>query len=242
MTPCNVNNQLAILKIQKLKLVNSITETLSGPLRDRSNVSGDAKLKRITETDEHSAHLHELQLANCSVASSCAGSDKENPTVADVERKQRLRLLPASRNSTPHHVTPITGKKSIDMLPQQLLPKTSSGLSTETTDGAEHADLAKELADVRKEHAELLHFLDERFVKMEKELKWSDEKTRFMLFSEMANYWQQQVNSTQEIRDTLDVLLRKDRFVHEFASLQQENEQLREQLQQLLSERQSEDA
>lgn len=230
--------------IQKLNLLKSLAETLSGPLRDRSNISGEAKLKKIAETDEHSTPLHEVQSANCSAASSCAGSDKENPNMAEVERRQRLRLLPASRNSTPHHAAPVAAKKPIEMQPQQLLPKTSSGLSTDALlpDATDGAELAKELAEVRKEHAEVLSLLDERFVKLEKELKWSDEKTRFLLFSEMANYWQQQLNITQEIRETLDLLLRKDRFVHEFACLQRENEELREQLELLLSVREGENA
>ncbi|XP_017859886.1 PREDICTED: uncharacterized protein LOC108611648 [Drosophila arizonae] len=230
--------------LSSLDSADSLQQTLSGPLRDRSNISGDAKLKKIAETDEHSTQLHEMQSANCSAASSCAGSDKENPNMAEVERRQRLRLLPASRNSTPHHAAPAAAKKPIEMQPQQLLPKTSSGLSTDALlpDAADGAELAKELVEVRKEHAEVLSLMDERFVKLEKELKWSDEKTRFLLFSEMANYWQQQLNITQEIRETLDLLLRKDRFVHEFACLQKENEELREQLQLLLSVREGDEA
>ncbi|XP_030555033.1 uncharacterized protein LOC115758492 [Drosophila novamexicana] len=250
---CPTGSGLSSIDSANSSTVDSLQQTLSGPLRDRSNISADAKLKKISETDEHSA-LHE-QSGNCSAASSCAGSDKENPSTADFERKQRLRLLPASRNSTPHHVA-ATATQSAALQPQKLLPKTSSGLSTDASLqvavaverdelGELHKDraaLQQERAELRKEQAELRNLIDERFVKLERELKWSDEKTRFLLFSEVSDYWNQQLSSTQEIRDALDLLLKNDRFVHDYSCLQQENEMLRAQVQQLLSERESSEA
>jgi len=196
-------------------------------LRDRSNASVDAKLKQIAETDEQS-ELHERSV-NCS-----ADSDKENPQLANIEEKRRLRMLSASRNSTPHHVAAANSQAAtLQLQPQQLLPKTSSNVSSVASqhDGC---------LDVRKELTELRSSMEERFVQLEHEFKWSLEKKNFQIFQQVANYWNQQLDNTEEIRDALGLLLQTDGFMQEFSRLQHENDMLKAQVQKLLSERENE--
>lgn len=218
---------------RKHLIFQSRSETLSGPLKDRSNISADAKLKQIAETDEQS-ELHE-QSANCSGGSSNAGSDKENPPIVDVD-KRRLRMLSSSRNSTPHHAGATASQAATHLQPQQLLPKTSSSVSS--CAATQHDDNG--YVEVRRELTELRDSLEERFVNLERELKWSAEKTTFQIFSQTANYWNQQLENTQEIRDALAILLQTDRFTQEFMRLQHENQVLRAQVQKLRSEQEIE--
>ncbi|XP_017154612.1 uncharacterized protein LOC108163691 [Drosophila miranda] len=201
----------------------SLHQTLSGPLKDRSNISGDAKLIKIAETNEHSER--EVPSANCSVASSSTGSDKENPQVADAELKRRLHMLSASRNSTPHHVNTTPQSSSTLLKPQQLLAKSSSGLSAQVE------------TDVRREIGELRELMEERFENLEKEIKYAGEKNKWQVIGQMSNYWNRQLVNAQEIRDGLAVLLQGDRFMYEFSRLQNENEMLKAQVKHLLRER-----
>ncbi|KAL7741607.1 hypothetical protein ACLKA6_019377 [Drosophila palustris] len=146
---CQTGSGLSSLDSANSSAVDSLQQTLSGPLRDRSNASVDAKLKQIAETDEQT-ELHERSV-NCS-----ADSDKENPQMADIEQKRRLRMLPASRNSTPHHVAAtVSQAATLQLQPQQLLPKTSSNVSSV----AVQSDCCLE---VRKELSELRGFIEER--------------------------------------------------------------------------------
>lgn len=215
-------------------MIKSLSETLSGPLRDRSNISADAKLKQIAETDEQSG-LHE-QSDNCSGASSNAGSDKENPPIVDVD-KRPLRMLSSSRNSTPHHVGAIASQAAaLQLQPQQLLPKTSSSVSS--CAASQHNENG--YVDMRRELTELRDSIEERFGNLERELKWSTEKSKFQIFAQTANYWNQQLENTQEIRDALAILLQTDRFTQEFMRLQHENQVLRAQVQKLRSEQEIE--
>ncbi|KAH8378526.1 hypothetical protein KR093_011813 [Drosophila rubida] len=206
--------------------VETIQQTHSSALRER-NMSADAnKLKQIAETDETS-ELHE-QSVNCSV-----DSDKENPPMAaEIEEKRRLRMLSASRNSTPHHVASTASKVStMQLQPQQLLPKTSSNVSSVASQLSDGCQL-----DVRKELIDLRESLEERFVQLERDVKWSAEVNKFQMFTQVANYWKQQLENTQEIRDGLGMLLRSDRFTKEFYRLRHENDMLRAQVQQLRGE------
>ncbi|XP_039483535.1 uncharacterized protein LOC120446579 [Drosophila santomea] len=193
----------------------SLQQTLSGPLKDRSNISGEGKLMKIAETDE----LCEEQSANISVASSTGGgSDKENPPPVDPELKRRLRLLSASRNSTPHHAN-ITPQLSNPLLkPQQLLVKSSSGLSAQMD------------VDWRKEFSELRDFVDQRCERVERELEYIGFSNQRQLANKMTNHMKQQVENTKEIRDALALLLQGDSFMREFSRLQNENEMLRAKL------------
>jgi len=170
---------------------------------------------KIAETDE----LCEEQSANISVASSTGGgSDKENPPPVDAEMKRRLRLLSASRNSTPHHAN-ITPQSSNPLLkPQQLLAKSSSGLSAQMD------------ADWRKEFSELRDFVDQRCEKVERELEYVTFSNQRLLANKMTNYMDQQVENTREIRDALALLLQGDSFMREFSRLQNENEMLKAKL------------
>ncbi|XP_017067889.2 uncharacterized protein LOC108105690 [Drosophila eugracilis] len=190
----------------------SLQQALSGPLKDKSNISAEGKLMIIAETDEHS----EEQLGNISEASSTgAGSDKENPPPVDAELKRRLRLLSASRNSTPHHanVTPLSSNPQLK--PQQLLAKSSSGLSAQMD------------ADLRREFSELKEFVDQRCGQMERELEYIAQFNQRHLATKMTNYMNQQMENTREMRDALALLLRGDSFMQEFSRLQYENEMLR---------------
>ncbi|XP_062138581.1 uncharacterized protein LOC133847494 [Drosophila sulfurigaster albostrigata] len=202
--------------------VDTLQQTVSSGLRER-NMSADAKLKQIAETDETS-ELHE-QSVNCSV-----DSDKENPPMAaEIEEKRRLRMLSASRNSTPHHVASAASKAStLQLQPQQLLPKTSSNVSSvasQISDGCQY--------DVRKELVELRESIEDRFTQLERDLKWSAEVSKFQTFTQVAQYWKQQMANTEEIRDGLGMLLRHDRFKKEFCRLKNENDMLRAEVQHL---------
>lgn len=192
--------------------LNSFTETLSGPLKDRSNLSGEMKLMKIAETDEQG----EEQSSSCSVA-----SDKENPPPpVDAEMKQRLRMLSSSRNSTPHHANVASQSSNPHLKPQQLLAKSSSGLSAVQMDGG----------DWRKELGELKEFVEERCGQMERELQYVVHCNQRQMLNQLTNYSKQQLQNTQDIRDGLAVLLRADPYVREFTRLQQDNELLRAQL------------
>ncbi|XP_060666061.1 uncharacterized protein LOC132798278 [Drosophila nasuta] len=205
--------------------VDTLQQTVSSGLRER-NISVDAKLKQIAETDE-TCELHE-QSVNCSV-----DSDKENPPMAaEIEEKRRLRMLSASRNSTPHHVVSAASKAStLQLHPQQLLPKTSSNVSSvasQISDGCQY--------DVRKELVELRESIEDRFTQLERDLKWSAEVSKFQTFTQVAQYWKQQMANTEEIRDGLGMLLRHDRFKKEFCRLKNENDMLRAEVQHLRSQ------
>ncbi|XP_017116900.1 uncharacterized protein LOC108138880 [Drosophila elegans] len=191
----------------------SLQQTLSGQLKDRSNISGEVKLMKIAETDEHS----EEQSANISVASS-TGSDKENPPPPDAELKRQLRLLSASRNSTPHHANVTPQLSSTQLKPQKLLAKSSSGLSAQI-DG-----------DWRKEFSELKEFVDQRCGQVERELEYLGQYNQKKMESQMNHHTRQYLESTVEIRDALALLLRGDSFMREFSRLQHENEMLRAQV------------
>jgi len=197
------------------ELILSFSETLSGPLKDRSNLSGEGKLMKIAETDEHC----EEQSENISVASSTgAGSDKENPPPVDPELKRRLRLLSASRNSTPHHANVTPQSSNPQLKPQKLLAKSSSGLSAQMD------------ADWRKEFSELRDFVDQRCGQVERELEYVSHCNQRQVVTQMATYMKQQMDNTVEIRDALALLLRGDSFMREFSRLQHENEMLRARL------------
>ncbi|XP_017052915.1 uncharacterized protein LOC108096066 [Drosophila ficusphila] len=201
----------------------SLQQTLSGPLKDQSNVSGEGKLMKIAETDEHS----EEQSVNISVASS-TGSDKENPPPVDAELKRRLRMLSASRNSTPHHANVTPQSSNHQLKPQQLLAKSSSGLSNQVE------------ADWRKELTELKEFVDERCEWVERELEYIVDFNYHRVINQMAKYNQEQLDLTQEIRDALALLLRQDRFSREFLRLQHENEMLKAKVKFYLKQEQTE--
>nr|XP_017033890.1 uncharacterized protein LOC108082836 isoform X2 [Drosophila kikkawai] len=194
----------------------SLQQTLSGPLKDRSNLSGEVKLMKIAETDEQDQSSH------CSVVSSPgAGSDKENPPPpVDADMKQRLRLLSSSRYSTPHHANVTPSSSNPNLKPQQLLAKSSSGLSAVQMDGA----------DWRKEFNDLKEFVDERCGRMERELEYIANWNQRQIVNQLTNYSKQQLQNTKDIRDGLAHLLRADHFVREFARLQQDNEMLRAEL------------
>ncbi|XP_020803144.1 uncharacterized protein LOC110179884 [Drosophila serrata] len=196
----------------------SLQQTLSGPLKDRSNHSGEVKLMKIAETDEHG----EDQSSHVSVTSSPGtGSDKENPPLpVDADMQQRLRLLSSSRNSTPHHANVTPQSSNTDLKPQQLLAKSSSGLSSVQMDGV----------DWRKEISELKEFVDERCGYVERELEYIANWNHRQMVNHLANYSKQQLQNTQDIRDGLAHLLRADDFVREFHHLQRENAQLRAKL------------
>ncbi|XP_068145223.1 protein NEDD1 [Drosophila tropicalis] len=203
-------------KLLESPVPESLQQTLSGPLRDRSNVSGEIKLKQIAETDEHLAEEQQ------SVNSSSSSSDKENPQMVDQELQRRLRMLSASRNSTPHH--PTVQSSSSQLKPQQLLAQTSSGLS---------AASSQQLLDVSKELNNLRDFVDQRFEHLEKEMKVIGEQNKWHIFTQVANYFNHQVDSTQQIRNALAILIHGDPFVNEFSRLQYENAKLKAQVAQL---------
>lgn len=170
---------------------------------------------KITETDEHM----EEQSANCSVASSTGtGSDKENPPPADMELQRRLRMLPASRNSTPR-IENITPQSSNPLLkPQQLLAKSSSGLSSQME------------GDWRKEFSDLKEHVDEARTYLQQEMAYLCDWNRKNIIEQMAQLSKRHMDNTQDIRDALDLLLRGDSFMQEFWRLQNENEMLKAEL------------
>ncbi|KAH8412482.1 hypothetical protein KR009_002489 [Drosophila setifemur] len=191
---------------------DSLQQTLSGPLKDRSNISGDCKLMKITETDEPC----EEPSANCSGAST--GSDKENPPPVDADLKRRLRLLSASRNSTPHHSNVTPQSSNLELKPQQLLAKSSSGLSAQVD-----VDLQNELRDLRD------HF-NEKFSKLHQEMACMCDLNRKLMIEKMAEISKFHINDTQDIRDALDLLLKGDTFVQDYTRLYYENETLKAQV------------
>ncbi|KAH8273613.1 hypothetical protein KR018_004117 [Drosophila ironensis] len=191
----------------------SLQQTLSGPLKDRSNISGDVKLMKIAETDEHM----EESAVNCSEAST--GSDKENPLPMDAEMKQRLQMLSASRNSTPR-VENIAPKSSNPMMkPQQLLAKSSSGLSAQA-----------DPVEWRREFNDLHENLDETRVFLQQEMSYLSEWHANKILEQMKALSEQHMQNSLDVRDALDLLLRNDKLMKDYRRLQYENEALKAEL------------
>ncbi|XP_067624483.1 uncharacterized protein Grip71 isoform X2 [Eurosta solidaginis] len=177
------------------------------PLRDRNSLS--KVVTNLKQIDEEEiAHLAAQQSNN-------GDSDKENPnTNMNEDNSAAQRHTPTiACNSTPP--TNTATEEAAD----------NSNLNTVPT-----AELSQQLSDLRTE-------MNKRFQQLESEIKFNAEQNKWQIFTQTADIWARQMNTTEDIRDALSYLLQTDPFVHEFLRLKEENELLKAELQQFRAQK-----
>ncbi|TMW54504.1 hypothetical protein DOY81_000496 [Sarcophaga bullata] len=207
--------------------VNSIETLKVGPLKDRSNTSQHTplagKLTQIMEEEKVSQENMQNSIQNVS-----SESDKENPQIDVDFIPTRLKPLRVGLNSTPHlERTSMDGILSASNNPgQPHATSTATKQKVPPVTTNQSMDISPAIGDIR---AEML----ERMNQLEFELKFQMEANKFHIFTHNFNLWNQCSEQMEEIRDGLGVLLETSPFVNEFLRLKQENELLKQQLQQI---------
>ncbi|CAD6999725.1 uncharacterized protein LOC101451014 [Ceratitis capitata] len=191
---------------------------LSAPLRDRNSISKlVTSLKQIEEED--------LALsAQQSVSSS--GSDKENPVNAEIDfdPTNQLRSPLNAYNSTPLDKAKATNERKSD------IKEVDAKKYTTNNAGPQQTEILQQISDLRQE-------MNARFQNLESEIKLNAEQNKWQIFTQNADIWARQMNTTEDIRDALSYLVQTDPFVNEFLRLKDENELLKAQLQQLMAKK-----
>lgn len=205
---------------------NSVEILKGAPLRDRSNTPQHTplagKLTQIMEEDKITQESTQNSDQNVS-----SESDKENPQIDLDFVQSRLKSLGDGFNSTPHLERTsmdsiLAASKTTNRPPatstatKPIMPQVTATHST---------DINQSLTDFRAE-------MSERINQLEFELKFQMEANKWQMFTHNFGLWNQQSEQTEEIRDCLGVLLQTDPFVNEFLRLKEENELLKQQLQQ----------
>ncbi|XP_036328949.1 uncharacterized protein LOC118741180 [Rhagoletis pomonella] len=194
----------------------------TAPLRDRNSISKVVtNLKQIDEEESaNSAHSTQQIELDCD-------SDKENPSNIDVEFDSAAQPhTPVNAcNSTPNR-TPASTQNFTES--KKLSENFNSQVAN--TPVPPQAGILQEIADLRME-------MNSRFKQLESELKFNAEQNKWQIFTQTADIWARQMNTTEDIRDALSYLLQTDPFVNEFLRLKDENELLKAQLQQLMAQK-----
>ena len=206
--------------------VNTIETLKVGPLKDRSNTSQHTpltgKLTQIMEEEKVTQENTQNSIQNVS-----SESDKENPQIDVDFIPTRLKPLRVCLNSTPHLERTsmdgiLSGSKNSGQ-PHATSTATKQTVPQSTINHSTDANPA--IGDIRGE-------MLERMKELEFELKFQMETNKFQIFTQNFNLWNQCSEQMEEIRDGLGVLLETSPFVNEFLRLKQENELLKQQLQQ----------
>ncbi|EDW03326.1 GH11178 [Drosophila grimshawi] len=140
-----------------------------------------------------------------------------------IEADEQDELIEQSVNCSATSSSAASDKANPQLADMELSAPTN--LSSNTSPGKERAE----------EHPQEQDELDDRFAKLERELKWSAEKTRFTTFFWIAKYWNQQLENTQDTCNAINQLLQRDRFANNYFAVQKKNEMLKQQLKQLIS-------
>ncbi|XP_036347395.1 uncharacterized protein LOC118756758, partial [Rhagoletis pomonella] len=193
----------------------------TAPLRDRNSISKVVtNLKQIDEEESaNSAHSTQQIELDCD-------SDKENPSNIDVEfdlvaqPHTPVNACNSTPNRTPESTQNFTESKKSENLKSQVA----------NNPVPPQAGILQEIADLRME-------MNSRFKQLESELKFNAEQNKWQIFTQTADIWARQMNTTEDIRDALSYLLQTDPFVNEFIRLKDENELLKAQLQQLMAKK-----
>lgn len=205
-------------------IVNS-SEALKVPLKDRSNISHTTSLMgKLTQIVEEEKGVQDItEMSNHDIFTT--DSDKENPNLDLNSVSTNLKCLPIGFKSTPQpERTPLEGTSPI--------PKnhsTSHATSTAAKPTTPQAnpnypqDFQQAISDLRTE-------MLQRFDKFEFEMKFLAENNKWQLLTQSFNLWNQSGQFSEEVRDCLGVLMQTDPFVNEFLRLKEENELLKQQL------------
>ncbi|XP_011191904.2 uncharacterized protein LOC105218182 [Zeugodacus cucurbitae] len=196
----------------------------TAPLRDRNSISKIVtSLKQIEE--EESSHIPQQNNVSCE-------SDKENPSNVemDFEVEGPLRKPINAYNSTPNH-TPIdiAKIKKLEIQQKTEIINENNNIQPLKISGTQ-VDILQHIAELRSE-------MNTRIQKLESEIKFNAEQNKWQIFTQMADIWARQMNTTEDIRDALGYLLQTDPFVNEFLRLKDENELLKAQLQQIMEKK-----
>lgn len=114
---------------------------------------------------------------------------------------------------------------------QKSTPNNFKRASTENLNKLIHTktqnlDILQEIQNIRVE-------MEERFTRLESELKFNAETNKWHIFTQNCNLWNKQMNSAEEIKTSLGILLQTDPFVNEYLRMKEENQMLKNKLLQL---------
>lgn len=202
-----------------LTIYSTLLVIPTAPLRDRNSIPKlVTSLKQIEE--EKSPNIHQQNNVSCN-------SDKENPSNVemDFDADGQLRKPLNAYNSTPNH-TPTDSTKFKKLDPQKTEITTANNNIEAVNITDTQVDILQHITDLRLE-------MNTRFQKLESEIKFDAEQNKWQIFTQLADIWARQMNTTEDIRDALSYLLQTDPFVNEFLRLKNENELLKAQLQQI---------
>lgn len=202
----------------------------TAPLRDRNSISKMVtNLKQIEE--EEFAHI--TQQNNVS-----HDSDKENPSNAEMDSDAdgQLRKPLNTYNSTP--IDNIKFKK-LEHIKSEIINENKHAETVNTTENkhVEAVNITAIQGDILQHIANLRLEMNTRFQKLESEIKFNAEQNKWQMFTQIADIWARQMNTSEDIRDALSYLLQTDPFVNEFLRLKDENELLKAQLQQIMEKK-----
>ena len=100
------------------------------------------------------------------------------------------------------------------------------------------ANLSTEPEDnVTKEIANLRSKMQKGFRKLEFEVQLAGETLKFKSYTSNLNFFYQQMNILEEMRDGLTMLLHDDAYRTEFSRFKQENEMLKSKMQKMLEKK-----
>ncbi|XP_011210693.2 uncharacterized protein LOC105231216 [Bactrocera dorsalis] len=204
------------------------------PLRDRNSISKMVTNLKQIEEEESSHILHQNNVSNT--------SDKENPSNAemDFDTHGQLRKPLNAYSSTPNH-TPIDSikVKKLDQVKSEIITENNNVETINTTENnhSENVNITATPSDILQHIADLRLEMNTRFQKLESEVKVNAEQNKWQIFTQIADIWARQMNTSEDIRDALSYLLQTDPFVNEFLRLKDENELLKAQLQQIMEKK-----
>lgn len=165
-------------------------------------------------------------------------SDKENPSNAEMDSDAdgQLRKPLNTYNSTP--IDNIKFKK-LEHIKSEIINENKHVETVNTTENkhVEAVNITATQGDILQHIANLRLEMNTRFQKLESEIKFNAEQNKWQMFTQIADIWARQMNTSEDIRDALSYLLQTDPFVNEFLRLKDENELLKAQLQQIMEKK-----
>uniref|UniRef100_A0A1A9WF06 Protein NEDD1 n=1 Tax=Glossina brevipalpis TaxID=37001 RepID=A0A1A9WF06_9MUSC len=217
-----VNNDICDLKA-------NTSDFFKIPLKDRNSVSLQGNTGKLTQIKEEEKHIDPTEYVD-------SGSEKENPQTNESNLPNNCsHVLPISCNSTPNREHPsmedilTTAKPQSSSTANNTPNKTSANVEEQERceTPTANSSVLKAISDLRQE-------MLQRFHNLEFEMKFLCEDNKWQIFTQNFNLWQQLLEQTEQVRDSLSVLLQTDPFVNELLRLKDENELLKEQVKELL--------
>ena len=152
-----------------------------------------------------------------------------NPFCDIEEEKENITDMSGKRNdiseckSNSQHIS--KNKSSDNFFETSAKSCIEPNLSTTSAD-----NVTKEIANLRSE-------MQERFRKLEFEVQLSGETLKYQSYTTNFNFFYQQMNILEEMRDGMAMLLHTDAYRNEFSRLQQENEMLKSKIRKMREEK-----